>query len=182
MLHTMKFNFYILFAIVFLIVTWLFTGIFRDDEFYELSIFGKHRPTFKIYFYSPTKQSDLTLKDLSFTEQNEERAFQEFVIEQGQQYDSAPKLWYLPFILIQLTLSFMLFGIYRLKKTVNYKIWQLPIRFLINIFLTTILIVFILVLDKMVWSILLTGLIFLSNYCILLLLTTKQRIFATQNL
>lgn len=171
----MKFNFYILLAIVFLILTWLFVGLFRDEEFSELSIFGKHRPTFKVYFYSPYMQSDLKLKGLSPTEQYEEKAFEEFVINQGHEYESKEKLWYLPPILIQLTLSFMAFGIYRLKRTVNFKPLQLPTHFLINILLTTFLITFILVLDKMVWTILLTGLIFTVNYLIFLLLTKKQR-------
>lgn len=175
----MKFNFYVIFAMVFLILAWLFTGFFRDVEFYELSIFGKHRPTFKVYFNSPIKESDLTLKDLSPAEQYEEQAFQEFVINQGHQYNTSDKLWYLPPILIQLTLSFMAFGVYRLKRAVDYKIWQLPIHFLINLLLTIVLIGFILILDKMVWSISIIGLILISNYLIFLLLTKRQRVSST---
>jgi len=119
-------------------------------------------------------QSDLTI-DLSTKEKYEEQAFEEFVINQGHEYGGKEKLWYLPPILIQLTLSFMAFGVYRLRKTVNFKIWQLPTHFLINILLTTFLITFILVIDKMVWSILVTGLIVIINYLIFLLLTKKQR-------
>jgi hypothetical protein len=172
----MKANFYILPGIVFLILTWLFTGLFRDDEFYELSIFGKQRPTFKIYFYSPTGQSDLTLKDLSPDKQYEERAFQEFVLEQDQQNNSTPKLWYLPPILIQLTLTFMTLGFYRLKVSFNFQKWQLPTHFLINLLLTTFGVALTLSLDKTVWTILLMFLIFLSNYVVISLLTIRQRL------
>ena len=178
----MKANFYIIIGIVFLILTWLFTGLFRDYEFYELSIFGKHRPTLKIYFYSPAGQSDLTLKDLSLDKQNEERAFQEFVLKQDQQNNSTPKLWYLPLILIQLTLTFMTFGFYRLRLSFNFQKWQLPTHFLTTLILTTFIIGLILFLDKIVWTILLMCLIFLGNYFVISLLIKKQRVLTLKTI
>ena len=145
-------------------LTWLFTGLFRDDEFYEPTIFGKHRPTTKLFFYSPSGQSDLTIKDLSLDKQKEEIAFQEFVIKQGQQNSSTPKLWYLPPILIQLTLTFLTFGLYKVRLSSNFKNWQLSIHFFINLILTILGVGLILSLDKMAWTILLVFLIFAINY------------------
>jgi hypothetical protein len=165
-----------LFGMIFLVLTCLFTGLFREDEFYELSIFTKHRPTFKIYFYSPTGQSDLTLNDLSLENQNEERAFQEFVLGQGQQNNDTPKLWYLPLILIQLTLSFLTFGLYKLRHSFDFPKWQLPTHFLTNWVFTTFPIGLILYIDKTIWTISLTCLIFLISYLNINLLTVKQRI------
>jgi hypothetical protein len=148
--QTMKPNFYLIVGIVFLMLAWLFTGIFRDDEFYELSIFCKFPPTFKIYFYSSTEQSALTLKSLSF--------------------------WYLPLILIQSTLTFMTFGFYKHRLSFNFQKWQLPTHFITNLILTTLLVELILFLDKTVLTILLSFLIFLSNYFIISLLTGRQRV------
>jgi hypothetical protein len=155
-------------------LTWLFTGFFRDNEYNELMIFCKYRPTFKVYFYSPVMQSDISVNDLSAKDQYEEHAFEEFVMTKQNRISKS--LWYLFCILIQLTLTLMSFGLYRLNRAVDYKIWQLPIHFLINILLTMVLIGFIVVLDKMVWSISLLGLILISNYLIFLLLTKKQKV------
>ncbi|RZL51239.1 MAG: hypothetical protein EOP00_00030 [Pedobacter sp.] len=46
-------------GICFLLVTWLFTGIKCDDEFYEHSMFLKYRPTFQYYFKSPLGMQDM---------------------------------------------------------------------------------------------------------------------------
>ncbi len=43
---------------------WLTLGIVKDPEFAEYSLQWKARPTFKLYFYSPTGMSDLTADDL----------------------------------------------------------------------------------------------------------------------
>lgn len=43
----------------FLLLTWLFTGVKCDDEFYEHSIFLKYRPTFQYYFKSPLGMQDM---------------------------------------------------------------------------------------------------------------------------
>jgi len=61
----------------------LFTGVFRDDAFYELSLFLKYHPTFNIFFYSPTGMSDLTVNDLAANFQVEEIAFKEYVLDSG---------------------------------------------------------------------------------------------------
>ncbi|WAC42571.1 hypothetical protein [Pedobacter sp. SL55] len=44
---------------IFLIATWLFTGIYADDEFGEHSMFLKYRPTFQYYFKSPLGMQDM---------------------------------------------------------------------------------------------------------------------------
>jgi hypothetical protein len=87
-------NIYIFIGIVFLILTWLFVGLYRDDEFYEPNLFTKYRPTLKVNFYSPTGMSDLTVDDLIDEKKVEEIAFQEFVIKQHIQYNSNARLWY----------------------------------------------------------------------------------------
>lgn len=46
-------------GLLFLIATWLFTGIYADDEFGEHSIFLKYRPTFQYYFKSPLGMQDM---------------------------------------------------------------------------------------------------------------------------
>jgi hypothetical protein len=95
-------NIHIVIGIVFLILTWLFVGLYRDDEFHESSLFTKYRPTFKVNFYSPIGMQDLKIEDLN-RQKIEEIAFQEFVIERHIQSNSTARLWYVPLILIQLT-------------------------------------------------------------------------------
>ncbi|WP_316807389.1 hypothetical protein [Pedobacter agri] len=46
-------------GIIFLIATWLFTGIYADDEFGEHSPFLKYRPSFQVYFKSPLGMQDM---------------------------------------------------------------------------------------------------------------------------
>jgi len=46
-------------GICLVLLTWLFTGIKCDDEFYEHSMFLKYRPTFQYYFKSPLGMQDM---------------------------------------------------------------------------------------------------------------------------
>jgi len=46
-------------GLCFLLATWLFTGIYVDDEFGEHSMFLKYRPTFQYYFKSPLGMQDM---------------------------------------------------------------------------------------------------------------------------
>lgn len=65
-------------SIVFILVTWLFTGIYQDDEFYEYDIFLKYRPTFQYHFRSPLGMQDMPEgypTDLMM----EQAAFDEFI-------------------------------------------------------------------------------------------------------
>jgi hypothetical protein len=120
-----------------LLTTILFCGISRDSEFYEPTIFVKHRPTFKIHFYTPTAESDMTLSDLSEEGKKEELLYQEFVEGQKVYADNSNRLWFLPHILIQLTLTFFSFGIARQNAI---KLKRLLIHYLINLIPSTVIV------------------------------------------
>ncbi|MWB95099.1 hypothetical protein GON26_12070 [Flavobacterium sp. GA093] len=61
----------------------LFFGVYDHDEFAESHLFIKHRPTLKWKFYSPQGMSDLKFEELSEEKQNEQKYFNEFVLDQG---------------------------------------------------------------------------------------------------
>jgi hypothetical protein len=166
-------NIYILAGTIFLILTWLFVGLFRDDEFYEPMLFTKYRPTFKVMFYTPIGMQDLEIKDLPADKQPEEIAFQEFVIKQNIQNNAGARLWYLPFTLIQLTLTFMTFGVSRSKRNSVYEIWQPLTHFFICIALTTIGLAFILAFDHILLTAFLGLAILAVNYLTLVLVTRQ---------
>ena len=116
--------------------TILFCGISRDSEFYEPTIFVKHRPTLKIHFYTPTGESDLTISDLTGDLKKEELLYKEFVEDQKIYTDNLDRLWFLPPILIQITLTFFAFAISR-QNEIRPK--RLIIHFLINVVSTTVI-------------------------------------------
>ena len=122
-------------------------------------------------FYSPIGMQDFELKDLSPDKQIEEKAFQEFVMKQHIQNNSDPRLGYLPYILIQLTLTFFCFGILKIKCHLVYKKWQLPTHFAICFILTSLGLAFILTFDNLSWTIILATLLLAINYYTLILLT-----------
>lgn len=165
----MKINLYLLLSAFFFVLTWLMTGIYADDEFYEHTLFCKYRPTFKVYFFSPRGQSDLKIKDLSIDKQYEELAFKEFVIKQKLQMSSTPDLSFIPFVLLQLTLTFGLYGRYRSRLSSEFKNWQIPVHVFINLITTTLGLLLILSLDfsyfdEFLWAILMTSLIIVINF------------------
>jgi len=71
---------------------WLSLGLFQDREFATVYLFTKHRPSLKIFFYSPLGESDKRIEDLSRQKQNEETAFDEFVYKGGG-YDRKIRLF-----------------------------------------------------------------------------------------
>ena len=138
----------------------LFCGISRDPEFYEPSLFVKHRPTFKIHFYSPIGEDDG--RKLNEVEEKEELAYQEFVMEQKIYSDNLDKLWFLPPILIQVTLSFLLLGV-NWKSTSTLK--ALALHFVFNLIPSTLITAFMLFNERM-WQLLLLGtLLLVVNVC-----------------
>jgi hypothetical protein len=167
-------NIYLLLGFVVLITTILFVGLFRDDEFYNPSLFIKYRPTFKLNFYSPTGMSDMEMKNLSPDKQSEEMAFQEFVIQEHQQNKNNPILDLLPFVLIQLCLTLLTLGIYKQLKLIKYKNWQPAVHFIINLILLVLAIAAILSFDNFLGLSFFTFLILMSNYWILVLLTRRN--------
>lgn len=167
---TIKPNIYLIVGIVCLLLTWLFVGLFRDGEFDEPGLFTKHRPTFKVNFYSPTGMSDLTVNDLTEDKQVEEIAFEEFVYKRNHQ------LWFLPFILIQSTLTLLIFGFYKLRQNMTFRIWQLPTHYIINVFFTILGVAFILFLDNIFMTIILMLVIIAINYLTILVLTRRKKV------
>ncbi|MFB9077640.1 hypothetical protein ACFFLS_00975 [Flavobacterium procerum] len=170
-----KLNKYTICSIIFALITWLFVGLFRDDEFYEPNLFVKYRPTFKVNFYSPIGMQDLSLNELSPERREEEIAFQNFIINQQNRNNHNLELGDLPYILIQLTLTFFCFGILKTKKGLIYKKWQWIIHFGLGFLLTGFAIIMMMLID--IWFTLIAGslLIVAVNYFLLLLLTLKNR-------
>jgi len=147
----MKINYSI--PIFSLLITILFTGVFRDDEFYEPYIFLKHRPTFKLLFISPIGMSDKTLDDLSPEMQNEELMFEEFVIHQGVQYPGNHWLSFIPVLLIQLTLSLFTIGLLRFRFQNARHYWKPLIHYMFNLMTTTFGLAAMLTIDHLAVSI-----------------------------
>ena len=171
---TTRLNIYLVLGTVFILLTWLFVGLFRDDEFYEPTLFTKYRPTFKVNFYSPVGMQDLELKELTPDRQLEEIAFEEFVMQQHIQNNSNARLWYLPLVLIQLALTFCTFGFYKSTWTKQFKMWHLPTHLITNFIVTSIGLGFILSFDNIVSTIVLTLVILAINYGTIILLTKQK--------
>lgn len=146
-----------------MLVTWLFAGIFYDDEFYEASFFTKYRPAFKIFFYSPTGQSDMVLDDLPSDKQKEEIAFEEFVIKQNVQGNPG-LMQNVPYVLFQFTLTCLMFGIQMALMKVSYKFWRPLAHFLVNFIGTSVGMIMILW-NAALWSQIAIGIaVVISNY------------------
>jgi len=171
---TIRLNIYLIVGTIFLLLTWILVGIYRDDEFYEPNLFVKHRPTFKVNFHSPIGMQSIDLKDLGADDQLEEMAFQDFVVDRHQPNNSDAKLWFLPFILVQLTLTFLTLGIYKSIRTKIFKNWQLLTHLFVNLIVTSLCLIFILVFDKIFFSIILALLIMTINYGTIVLLTRQK--------
>jgi len=168
-------NIYILFGFVFFILTWLFTGFYQDAEFNELHVFTKYRPTLKVNFHSPIGMEDLNLDDLLPEQKKDELAFQEFVVQHQRQCNGNSVIWYLPFILIQLSLSFFSFGVLKVKQGLLYKKWHFPLHILTCFIPTIIGIEFMVAFNKWYLTIL-SGLVLLViNYSILVLIIKFSR-------
>lgn len=134
-------------GLLFLLLSWLFTGIYRDEEFYELNLFFKYRPTFKIWFYSPIGMEDKMFERLSSTNQKEEIAYQDFVVNHKIIYNNS-SLGLMPLLFIQCSLTHFAFGL--IRNPVNF--WQSLIHFFLNIFISTYILI--IMLDKNIWKIL----------------------------
>jgi hypothetical protein len=170
-----KQNIYITVGTICFLLTWLFVGIYRDDEFFEPTIFTKYRPTFKTSFFSPIGMQDLNIDNLPADKQAEEIAFQEFVIERHQQNNSNAPLWFLPFALIQITITLLTLGAHGLIKKMDLRHRYSLVHFVINVVSTTLVIGFIMALDNRYWTILLTALIIFINVLTVILLTKHKR-------
>jgi uncharacterized membrane protein len=104
----------LIFGIILLLVTIMFVGVYRDDEYFEPDLFIKYQPTTKMFFYSPTGQSDAQLKDLTSEQKKEEIAFKKYIIERKIQSNN--KLNWLAYLLVLTTFCFVLCGIIKIVK------------------------------------------------------------------
>ena len=155
-----------------MIVTVLNTGFYRDDEFYDLSIFFKHRPTIKTYFYSPIGMSDKTLEDLSPGQQNELVAFNEFVRDTGILFKGDDKA-YIPLLLIQLTLTSFSIGSLTSKSNGNFRIWIPVVHFILNFLVTAFGLTISLMTGSFIITLVFFALLVVANYVIGKLLIGK---------
>lgn len=94
-----------------------FVGIKYDTEFYEPEFFVKHKPNFKIEYYSPLGESDLTLNDLNGDRREQEIAYRDFV---GNYYDR-DFLDNLSFLIIPLISFLILTGIAEITGIIDKK-------------------------------------------------------------
>jgi hypothetical protein len=65
-------------CIILFLLSWLFVGIKEDDEFGELSLFLKYRPSCQVYFTSPLGMQDMP-ENYPQNLQEKEAVYDEFV-------------------------------------------------------------------------------------------------------
>jgi len=145
-------------GLITLATTILLCGISTDSEFYKPTIFVKYRPTMKLYFYTPIGESDLELTDLTEDKKREELLYQEFIDGQGVYNDNLNRLWFLPPVLIQLTLTLISLGI----RGTEIKKHGVLIHFLINLIFSAFGVAFMLHLDKPWMTLTIIGLLTLN--------------------
>ena len=116
---------------------------------------------------------DLELNVFTPDKRLKEKAFQEFIVERNIQNNSDARLWYLPLILIQFTLTFFSFGLLNIRRPLFYNQWQIPLHLTICIILTSFALGFILAFDN-AFSATLGGLVILTiNYWTAVVLTRR---------
>lgn len=99
-------------ALVLICVSWLMTGLAVDDEFYnEYRVFLKYRPTFQYYFHSPLGMQDMP------TDYPAEKAaayytYRDFVLTEHW----STKLDWLAFCLVLVTVSYVVFTVFKVRK------------------------------------------------------------------
>ncbi len=157
----------------FLLLTILFVGQYYDPQDGDRTIFIKHRPIIKQYFYSPVAYHKLHPTQLTSTEEMEEKAFHEFITDRHlltTQTNSLP----LSISFFQLSMTLLVCGFFSLitKHLINY--WQLLIQYLINVFLTFLGSIHILLDDSPATTLTVLLLLLSSNIFTIVLLTRIQ--------
>ncbi len=167
----MKSRIYLTIGTILLLVTWLFAGFFRDEEFYESHIFFKYKPTFKVFFYSPIGESDVSMKELSKEQQKEQIAFEEFVLKQKAK--KAFVLNSVAIILLQSSLSFFIFYFFKRREYYIYNNLHIVIHIFINSVVLWLLLK-ILSIDNTTYLLIIVGIIFIVNFSTLFLFHKKK--------
>ena len=170
---TTKHKIYLVFGTISLLTTILFVGQFYDPEDGDRTLFIKHKPTVKQYFYSPVAYYRYHPTKLSLTEEIEERAFQEFIANRDL-FKNGNTFFLLAIILIQVTLTLLICGLFSLLAKTAIKNWQLISQFLINLVVTTFGITYILHADNFITSILIGFVITTLNLLTFILLNNVK--------
>ncbi|HEY6161327.1 MAG TPA: hypothetical protein VI112_08895 [Bacteroidia bacterium] len=124
------FNIYLFLGISLLVICFLFTGLWCDDEFDEPGLFFKHSPSLRMEFYSPIGMSDMSLADLSEEKASAQLDFNEFIIKQGVQYPGNLRDKFVP-LLYAFTLTVLLYGFLPFFKR-QFTIKHMGQHFLVN--------------------------------------------------
>ena len=75
-------------SVVVVLFGWVFSGVFIEREWRDVHLFLKHKPSFKVLFYSPLGEADRSSVPgkegyLTPEKEAEESAYVEFVSEGG---------------------------------------------------------------------------------------------------
>lgn len=130
-------NKYLVSGILLIIITFLFSGVYKDPEFGEINLFTKHKPSLQFRFYSPIGESDKPMKDLSAEKQKEAIAYAEFVTARSGSF-IFENLDILPIIFISLSTTFLLTGLIVLKSNQKPSKKSIAIIYFISLFVCLI--------------------------------------------
>ncbi len=147
---------------IFFIITILFVGQYHDPQDGDRTFFIKYKPTLKQFYYSPLANKNLLSGKHSLQEYMEEEAFQEFIVNQ-QLLKTVNGCFWVPITLIQLTLTFLICGLFSLYASTHLKYWQLIAHFLINFAVTTLGVINILLRDTHTTTLISSFVIFTTN-------------------
>lgn len=136
---------YVVAGILSPLMTILYVGQFYDPDDGDRTFFIKHKPVFKQLFYSPKAYYRLHPRTLTLAEEQEERAYQEY---KKDMTDASSAV--LPIVFIQISLTLFTAGLYTLMFRSDLKYWQLLLQFVINIFVTPFVLIYILMADTSV--------------------------------
>jgi hypothetical protein len=102
-------------SIILFLLSWLFVGIKKDDEFGELSLFLKYKPTTQIYFSSPLGMQDMP-ENYPQNLREQEAVYDEFV--NTKHYSQNGVFQYAPDLLL---ISFLMAFIVALYQAINQR-------------------------------------------------------------
>jgi len=145
-------NKFIIIGILLFFISILFIGINKKSDSPEASIFIKSTASLNMVHVPEIKNSQVTLEEL--TQQLKEK-------DESSENNVSN---FLPYLLIQLTLTFLFLGIYKVRFTSKFEKWLFPLHFIINFFITTFIIGGMLVSDNIFVTIALSLVTLFVNY------------------
>lgn len=170
MRHASK-NIFLVSGIISLLLTILFMGFSRDDEFSEPDIFLKYRPSFQVYFDSPLGMQDMP-PDYPAELKEKQAVYDEFILAKHQT-DTGIWRW-LPLVLLAVTLGLLTTGIYSLNRKANFIGWRVMIYFFLCFIIVAVCTGMMLLQDN--WWIYITAIaavFILSRFAFLVVFTSK---------